>query len=554
MEHTVSYLMEPLLTQYFLIDAICQGFLDDGQRHGIFRELARVFYVPLTPETEVYYVTANLPQYKSITDYTAYERLCRTIEFAEASGQDVQLTAVDRMILAQKREALTIKSELFKQSRNLTRDTIAETLLRTAMNGNVDAMVTLAYMEYHGICICKDGKNARKRMRLCARWNHLSGNLMGIAYDKKNAADYCNNLYTILRSATQREVQAYIFQCVPQPVPAEKKPVALVLEQAFDMGIIQRNTYDPIFAKVAFSDLISIEDKEKLLLNKKKDAIVSLSGIPFDADRTALFQFDAGRARDIPLERPQELEQALCAISPAIQHRPDLYRTLLVTGDDDYVSEMYITALRNGFSKETKLIEVDAGLLTLQDFIGAKEHFVLRGLSETKQSHTVFVIRHCNEIGERELEELMKLLDYRNRQKFKLQDPAVSLDLSDVLFVLFASENNELVRRLSAECDTVWTARISEAEKQTVIESVFRARSRCFGIGKIRLEAACRTYLATFKTGQIRLILDSALKKAAYDHSTVITAQTLKTISDQQNITVTRREFGFQGGAFHEEY
>ena len=112
MRNTVQYLMEPLLTQFFLIDAICEGFLTEKQREMIFRELASVFCVPMDELALQYYETADSGVYKKIVDYAGYERLCRTIEFAQTSGQDVDLTPIDRVILAQKRESMQIKSEL----------------------------------------------------------------------------------------------------------------------------------------------------------------------------------------------------------------------------------------------------------------------------------------------------------------------------------------------------------------------------------------------------------------------------------------------------------
>ena len=75
MESSVSYLIEPLLTQFFLIDAICTGYLDESQRRGIFAELSRVFCVPENQQTQQYYLTANSPVYKKITDPNAYQRL-----------------------------------------------------------------------------------------------------------------------------------------------------------------------------------------------------------------------------------------------------------------------------------------------------------------------------------------------------------------------------------------------------------------------------------------------------------------------------------------------
>lgn len=554
MKNAVAYLLEPLFMQYFLIDAICRDFMDDRQRLETFRELARVFCVPLNEETEEYFRVSNEPQYKAITDHAAYERLCRTIEFAEKSGQSVELSPVDRVILAQKRDAMQIKSQLFQQSRNLTLDTITDTLLSTAMNGNVDAMVTLAYMEHHGLCIYRDKTNSLRRLRLCAKWNNLFGNLMGIAYDAANAANYYNTLHSFLRSANQRGVFRHLCEFTGYEGEPVKKPVARIIEKAFGMDIIRRNIYDRSFAQVAFSELVSDEDKEKLLLSKKQDAIASLSDIPFDAKRTPAFVFDRARAENIPLPRQEELQQIFCAIYPAGIGRMDLYRPLLVAGDDAYISQMYADALRSGFSGGSKVIEVDAGNLNVMDFVGAKEHFLLRGLSQSKKTHTVFLIKHCHEIGEQELEELLKLLDYDYRRKFNLREPTVSLDLSDVLVVLLADETNEKVRKLSAQCDTVWAENITQHEKNTVIDAMFRHRSASFGIGGVELEAAGREYLAPLGTDQILRLIDGALKKAACENETTITAASLRTISSQQNISGTKREFGYLGGAIHEKY
>jgi hypothetical protein len=554
MKNAVGYLIEPLLTQFFLIDAICRGFISETQKREIFNELAKIFCVPLNRETEEYYSVATSSHYNNITDYATYERLCRLIEFAESSGQTTEMTLIDRVVLAKKREAMLIKSEIFKQSKNLTADIVADTLLTTATNGNVDAMVTLAYMEYHGVCICKDAKSAKERLALCAKWNNLFGNLMGIAYDARNKENYYDILHTVLKSSNQREVFKYICEFTSFDKEFNKCAVASIIEKAFSLGIIRKNVYDQIFAKVAFSPLISAEDKEKLLLNKKKDAIVSLSDIPFDVDRGKTFAFDESAALCSPLHRDEELHQMFCSLSPALNNRNELYQTLLVANSDEYISDMYLDAIKAGFEKTNKVIELDASTLSAQDFAAAKENFILRGLSETKDSHTVFLVKHCDELRESELDEMTKLLDHEHRRKFKLMEPTVSLDLSDVLIILFASEVNENVKNLSEECDVVWTERLTEDEKKVVIESTFNARSKSFGIERARLDEDGMRYLAPFRTDYIIRIIDSALKKAAYDKETVVTAKTLRTITEQQNFTRMRREFGYLGGFKREEY
>lgn len=553
MKSTISYLIEPFLTQFFLVDAICQGFIDEEERREIFSELASVFCVPINDETEVFYKTLNFEEYKRINDYPAYERLCRTVEFAQSSGHNVAITEVDRIIMAQKREAMLVKSEIFKQGKNLTRDIIADTLLETSMNGNVDAMATLAYMEYHGICVYKDKKHALKRISLCARWNNLFGNLMGIKYDAGNKCNYYDTLYTILRSSNQKAVFKYICKFMSYDTLCKRKPVAKIIEKAFALNIVKRNTYDQIFAKVAFSQLISVEDKEKLLLNKKDEAIVSLSVIPFDVDRTSAFLFDEKAASKMTLNREKELSEIFCSVSPAINNRLDLYRTLFVVGSDDYISDMYVDALKNGFEGKSPVVEIDASMLTMQDFVGAKENFILRGLSETKRTHTVFLVKNCNEMGENELMELVKLLNYDYRRKFKLLEPTVSLNLSDILIILFASECNDAVCYLSEECDMVWTDKIDVDEKRVFIDSVFKTRAKSFGCGKVNLDVKGKEYLMSFGTGQIIRLIDGALKKVSYEKENTVTDETLRIISDQRNIYRSKREFGYFGGESNEK-
>ena len=449
---------------------------------------------------------------------------------------------------------MRIKTKLFDKVCNLTDDMIRDTLSSRAMNGDVDAMVMLAYMEYNGICVSCDKESALKRLRLCAKWNHLFGNLMGIAYDPENAEAYYNTLYTVLRSADQKAVFSYICRQKRYNATPVKDAVADMLETAFGMKLLKRDTYDRSVAKIAFSQLLTAEDKEKLLLNNKPETIGALLDIPFNAKRDMGYRFDCRQASNIPLPRTEELDKVFCGIYPATGHIPGGYRPLLVASDDAYILEMYAEALKSGFSGSNKVIEIDAGALTRADFVGGKENFILRGLSETKQTHTVFLLKHCDEMGEAELEDLMKLLDYGYRRKFKLLEPTVSLDLSDVLLVLFASRVNPVVKHLARECDVLWTAPITDEEKQLMIASVFESRAKSFGMGSAELEAAGRDFLTPFKTGQIVLLLDGALKRAAFHKESVITAEALRTISDQQSIRRNKREFGYLGGGCNEEY
>lgn len=545
-----AYLLEPFLAQFYLLEAICGDFMTEKEKQKLFAELSKVFCLDQEPEVKEYYELSKQECFQQITDYPAYERFCRTIEFAEKSGQEITISETDRLILAQKREAMEMKANLFRQGKNLTRETIATTLLHMAMQGNVDAMATLAYMEYHGLCVCKDRKNAMKRIRLCAKWNHLFGNLMGITYDTENGQTYYDTLYTILQSASQKRIFAHVCQVTGHPAGGSKQPVAKILEKAFGLNLIKRNAYDHNFAKVAFSELVSAEDKEKILLHKQKDNGPLLSEIPFDAKCNKTVTFDAGCLQKAPLKREGEEKKIKQNLTVAMKCPGTVYTPLLLVASDDYVTDMYATLLKQGFSK-APVVELDASLLTTQDFSAGRENVFLRSLSETKSTRTVFFIKHCEALEEEKLQGMVKMLDYSYRSKFKLFEPTVSLDLSKLLFVLFAGQQNEATMTLSKCCDTVWTAPVSQAEKHAVIDSLFSARSAAFGCRNMTMEEGCKAFLTAYGTKQVQQIVDGALREAIFEKETSISLSTVQMVCKEQQQVAAKREFGYMGGGWN---
>lgn len=547
-----EYLVEPFLTQYFLLEAVCDDFITEKQRNRMFQDMSSVFCLDGFEDLEELRKTVNLPHFREITNIASYERLCRTIEFAERSGQKTEITALDRMIMAQKREAMQTKAELFKQAENLTEEKVSNTLLVMAMNGNVDAMVCLAYLEYHGIGLCKDVKGALKRIRLCAKWNSLAGNLLGIAYDGENRCQYFDILYSVLRNAGQKKILSRICSAYGCKTLHEKNHSARIIEKAFGLGIIRRNYYDSIFAKVAFSEIISVEDKEKLLLSKQKDAAASLSDIPFDVDTERKLSFNKASVSCSPIKREAEITRILQNMAVMENCSAEVYAPLMIVAPDEYVSEAYKNIILRGFS-ESSVIEIDGANLTERDFYCGSENLFLRSLSETKNSRTVFVIHSCDEMSDACTDEMAKLLDYNYRKKFRLFHPPVSLDLSGMVFVLFAKRRSRNVKSLAEYCDTVWAANTTALEKNALVDSLFKSRAKSYGCDGAELEEGCVEYLVSYDAKRVQQILDSAFRSAVYQRKTNISLDALKAVCESDNPPVAKRGFGYIGGSYREE-
>ncbi len=541
----MEYLLEAFLAQYYLLEAICGDFLTASRRRDMYDELAQVFCIGQTQQLEELYTLSCQPEFAQLRSLSAYQRLQRTMEFAQREGHSLEITAGDRMVLAQKREALSAKAEIFKQEKSLTAEGVYAGLLNQAMNGNINAMAVLAYMEYHGLCIPQDRESAMKRIRLCARWNHLAGNLMGIAYDDRTQC-YYDTLFSVLRSVSQRQVFFEI--CVQTRFDGSAKldPAARILEKAFGMGIVKRSSYDQVFARVAFSRIIGAEDKEKLLLNKQSEAIAALSDIPFDVSVEGRLEFAQDCLQRLPLLRPQEHKRILQNLAVARDCPAGAYTPLLIACQDEYLSRMYYQALKTGFSAGA-LVQVDAATLTPQDFLPGRENVLLRGLSQTRSAKTVFLIEHCEELEGVCLEEMMKLLDHDYRKQFKLFQPSVCLDLSGLVFVLLASRRSRTVNSLSQVCDCMWAEPISQEEKGAVVDSIFVSRAQLFGC-QVKLEPGCREHLVAFAPGRVQGIIDGALRCAMYEKSKCISLEDLQTVSKEYSACSPRREFGYTGG------
>ncbi len=541
-----TYLLEPFLTHYYLLEAICDSFLTEKERRKLYDELARLFCLSDKKKLKELYALSHSEPFDAVRDLVTYQRLCRVIEFAQQGGQEVGLTDIDRMILAQKREAMHAKEEIFNQAKNLTRETVSSSLLRTATNGNIKAMAVLSFLEYHGICVCKDADEARKRIRLCAKWNDLFGNLMGLAYDADKTL-YVNILYTTLRNASQKPVFEHICACHGYREGGVKDAAVRIVEKAFALGIVTAKQFDRAFAKVAFSEVVSAEDKEKLLLTKKRDAISSLTDIPFDIASDKPFHFDKACADKVALPRKAELDKIVKNMALAEYCPMQAYKPLLIVSPDEFVAEMYNDLLESGL-RDMAFVEIDARTLTAKDFVGSGENVFLRGLSETKQARTVFLFKHCEALESEQTEELIKALDFEYRKKYKLFDPPVSMDLSGVVVLLSAGAYNTEVGYLAACCETLRADRVRADEKPLMVKTVFASRADFFGCESMTLEEEAARYLEGFDAVRVQEIVDGALRSAIFEGKHEITAELICEVCKEQGAASPRKEFGFMGG------
>ena len=541
-----EYLLEPFLAQYFLIDAVCRPYMSESDRHSVYNELARIFCLD-GEEVEAIYNDTRKDCFDAITDITTYGRLCRTVEFAVDRGENVELTPTDTLILSCKRQAMTVKAQLFQQAKNLTRETITDALTSTATKGSIDAMALLSFMEYNGICVPADRVNAIKRLRLCARWNSLFGNLMGIAYDPERISFYLSILGTSSRTEGQKRAYESICSRYGRTTEFTRDPVARMIDKAFGLGIIKRSTYDQFFARVAFSELISCEDKSKILLNNTPETIKQFTELPFDAKRGGRAELDVSAADEMPIRRENELEKILRSLAVAQTCPAQVRKPLLIVSDDALVGSFYEEMILKLTSTLPTLV-LDGGTLTERDFDGSKENVLLRGIGETGRVDTFFIIKDLDELENRPMDELIKVIDNKYRARLKLFAPAVCLDLSEARFVLLASGRSREIGRLSCYCDTVYVDRIRDDERSEAVNHLFRRGSEAFGLNDMTVTEEGKNALSRLSPDRLVTAIDGLLRRAVYTGEHTVTGEDVSTVCADEGLTPARRGFGYTGG------
>lgn len=542
-----DHLLQMFLSKYFLFDSICGNFLTEKERHKVFFEMAKIFCLPDNKKIRALFKETEEEHFRTITDFASYERFCRLLEFAEKSYQQVVLSPSEKKILAQKRAALNVRQNIFGAELALTEEDIYSTLLSTAMNGNTDAMTTLAFMEIHGICIFNDEGNAIKRIRLCAEWNNIFGLLMGILYDSDNKKAYYNRLYTILQNENRKQIFNYICSAHNFDGPFEKDAVAKVLERAFELETADRNVYNGNFATIAFSEIISTDDKKKLLLDSGKGSIDTFSDIPFSSVKEGIFTVDESKVKNLPLKRESETGKIIQNLKLAKRGPAEICSPLLIVTPDAFFTAMYCDMITDVLG-DTPIVEIDAGTLDTYDLAPTKENIILRSLRETKTVRTVFIIKNCEELEHGVLDDLHNLLDYNYRKKFPLNHPSVAIDLSEVVFILFSHERDGSITDLIPDCDTVYVEKISPEEKKTVINTLFISSKSKFGITDVNLSEDCVNHLLVFDTQKLQRIIDGVLKKVLFSENGTVTVDDIRKVCKEQNIISSKNGFGYVGG------
>ena len=541
---TTKFLVENFLVHYYFLESVCTGFISEESKKEMFYSLADIFCLEKSEELEAHYEQSRLDWVRDIEDYFSYERICRMLEFAEISGQEAELDDLDKLTLMSKRTAMVARGEVFRNSKTLTANTLSAMLHESAGNGSVYAMGALSYMEYHGICVLPSPEHAVRLLRPCAKWNDVFANLMGIRYDTANAHGYYARLKTVLGRLGLSHVFDRICEYNGYTFTGKADDISGILAKAISMNLVKKEYFDRPFAGMLFSSIIPIEDKERMAVSKQKEWSCA---IPFDIEASRKMTFDVSCAERTPLDRGEESRAVAENLLFAAMSPDSVYKPLLIASGDEFISDMYAEMIKDGLG-DSSVVELDATKLHPMDLSPTVENVFIRSVCNTRSSATVFIIKNCEGLKPEAVEELVKFMDYSVRRRFKPAQTSLSLDLSDMKFILLADEGGWQVKTLSAVCDTVYTKGVTKEEMPRAIDTMLGARASVFSVGKLILAPECYGHLAQHSISELKNITDAIVRDSVLRQRTEVTLEDVMRACKSKHIAHGAQGFGFMGG------
>lgn len=541
------YLMQSFLTSFFTLEAVCGAFMNDVEKQKMYIALSKLYGLKDRTLLKQCYTLSQETELSSIRTAADYERFCRVLSFARSVGQDPQITALDRMMLSCKGDAMAAVKTFDGGSEMLTETGVTVRLQNKAAGGNVRAAEVLAFMEYNGICTARKQKKAIAAVAKFSCWNSLFCNLMGLAWDADSRDTYIGNLYTFLHHHALDEEFDHICTAFGCEKPSEISTQVLLVEEGFAREIIERNRFDSIFAEVAVSELLSMQDKEKLLLTGKNYAS-SLPKLPYGVHRNGTLSVNTDKAADLPASRAQERESILRNLRITQLCPPSARKPLLLVSSDAFVSERYARWLKTCIDG-VPVVELDAAKLENYDFAGNENNVFLRSLAKTQTTRTVFFIYNCESLSAESADELMKMLAFEYRKQCPFAQLQVAPDLSEMMFVLFTHPEQVGLHLFSRECETVRLQRISESEKRWMVETVFNTCKEEFAVPHLTADAEVIDYLCAYNAGTVQQLLYAVIKDTVVDGKTNVTVQALMKVGAENKTNSVTRTFGFTGGS-----
>lgn len=533
----MDYISENFLSEYFMFEYVLGDYCN---RKVIFSRLCEVYMLSPKKSRELFALTQN-DDVKAVTTEKEYFRYCRVLNYSNAGGAERDLISE---IIAIKGNALSVagRAELKRGGEN-TESVVYKSLCSSAATGYLTALRILGILQCEGMFMPKNREAGVKNLEKAAKWNSIEGVLAAMCFDSDSVNLNARRLYALTVGTPFEPLftaakQKYGFECEEKALETE------LLEKAFGAGILKRDIFASKHARIIFSETLNLGDKEKIIYSTNEDIISECCNLPLKL-KFCDTQADITAFSRLPLKRAGEQTKILQALENYDLRRETFYRPPCLCGESDYVVNMYAQGVENYFAG-AHIQRIEAASLSDYDLEPVKNNIFIRSCNEEK--FNVYLIVLKGDVKEKVITEIKNFLKSATREKFRLANPAIDVNLSAILPVCLC--DNENLSKIYSLCDVINLSSVAKSEKSAAVQDMLKSKKRIYGVESLTIHKDAYEKLCACSMEAVESALDKGVRfSRKKGGKTVITCEQIK-----EYITATNVNGGYGFGGAYNEY
>ncbi len=535
----IDSVTELFLSQFFMLRATLGNFGEHGKE--LFSSLGQTFFMNENEADRIYNMirSSEISAISTEKDYYRHLRAKQYLGMISTSYVYDELT--DALINIKGNAIINAASHGIKYASEATSTSIYQYITGKALLGDIFFMRILGIMQCEGIICAKDRSRGLKTLEAAASWYDIPSILLALYYGNTteiNLNRLClsidNSPYGHLLSLCERK-----YGYISGSETYEHK----MLVRAFGMGILKREIFSSAYAKIIYHKTLSLTEKENLVFSYSKEQIMAISGLPLELchfDMVPLTYGDSDNFDRISFFREKEQSTVIQSFVNSDLRIYEGYRPVCISSSSQYMLRVYADAIK-GASDDVHIERFEASDLNEYDFEPNERNILVKNCRADKLNVYFFFL--LGKIKESVMCQIKNFLITAKRSKFRLSNPAIVLNLGEILPVCFCDREN--AKLLEGYCESIVLSDVSSSETRSAVLSFISEKSRLYKTGDISITESAMDKIVNLGLDKAENTIDAAIRRNRKINEKIVLTEEM--LSEFCNMTKEPCGFGFGG-------
>lgn len=535
----IDSVTELFLSQFFMLRATLGNFGEHGKE--LFSSLGQTFFMNENEADRIYNMirSSEISAISTEKDYYRHLRAKQYLGMISTSYVYDELT--DALINIKGNAIINAASHGIKYASEATATSIYQYITGKALLGDIFFMRILGIMQCEGIICAKDRARGLKTLEAAASWYDIPSILLALYYGNTteiNLNRLClsidNSPYGHLLSLCERK-----YGYISGNETYEHK----MLVRAFGMGILKREIFSSAYAKIIYHKTLSLTEKENLVFSYSKEQIMAISGLPLELchfDMVPLTYGNSDNFDRISFFREKEQSTVIQSFVNSDLRIYEGYRPVCISSSSQYMLRIYADAIK-GASDVVHIERFEASDLNEYDFEPNERNILVKNCRADKLNVYFFFL--LGKIKESVMCQIKNFLITTKRSKFRLSNPAIVLNLGEILPVCFCDREN--AKLLEGYCESIVLSDVSSSETRSAVLSFISEKSRLYKTGDISITESAMDKIVNLGLDKAENTIDAAIRRNRKINEKIVLTEEM--LSEFCNMTKEPCGFGFGG-------